>query len=168
MKVLQEGNLQVTIDGEIDAWKFDDTSHGLSHCMKAVDFVVELPDRYLFLEFKDPQHPSAHQQSRDKFTQEFAGGLLDEDLKYKYRDSFLYQWASEKVDKPVHYWVLVADDALTDAELTLRTDRLARVLPLTGPESGAWTRQIVKGCVVFNIDSWNRLVPQYPMIRLDP
>ena len=168
MKVLQERNLQVTIKGEVEAWKFDAGSHGLSHCMKAVDFIVELPDRYLFLEFKDPQHPSAQQQSRDKFMQEFKGGTLDEDLKYKYRDSFLYQWATGRECKPVHYFVLIADDALTDVELTVRTDALARKLPLTGPGSGLWTKKIVNSCAVFNIESWNRLVPQYPVVRLDP
>lgn len=168
MKVMQESNLQVTITGEVDAWKFDDESHGLSHCMKAVDFIVELPDRYVFLEFKDPQHPSTQQQSREKFINEFKGGVLDEDLKYKYRDSLLYQWASARADKPVHYFVLVADDALTAAELTVRTDALSRKLPLNGPGSGSWTHRIVHRCVVFNIESWNRLCPQYPVIRLDP
>ena len=168
MKVLQEHYLQVTIQGEVDAWKFDDESHGLSHCMKAVDFIVELSDRYLFLEFKDPQHPHAQQQNRDKFIQEFKGGVLDEDLKYKYRDSFLYQWASAKADKPVHYFVLVADNALTGAELTVRTDALARKLPLNGPGSGLWAQSIVESCAVFNIESWNRLFPQYPVIRLNP
>ena len=168
MKVMQESNLQVTITGEVDAWKFDDESHGLSHCMKAVDFIVELPDRYLFLEFKDPKHPSAQQQSKEKFIKEFKGGVLDEDLKYKYRDSLLYQWASARADKPVHYFVLVADDALTAVELTVRTDALARKLPLNGPGSGSWTHRIVVSCAVFNIESWNRLCPQYPVVRLDP
>ena len=56
MTVLREGDLQITINDAIEARKFDDeASHGLSHCMKAVDFVVELPDRYLFIEVKDPK-----------------------------------------------------------------------------------------------------------------
>ena len=59
MTVLREGNLQITINNAIEARKFDDASHGLSHCMKAVDFFVELPDRYLFIEVKDPQAPQA-------------------------------------------------------------------------------------------------------------
>ena len=169
MRVLQERNLQVTINGEVDAWKFDDeSSHGLSHCMKAVDFIVEFPDRYMFLEFKDPRHPDAPQQSRDRFILEFSRGQLDEELKYKYRDSFLYEWASGRADKPVHYFVLVADDALTDAELAVRTDALARVLPLKGPNSRLWTKRIVESCVVFNIESWNRLLPRYPLNRVDP
>ena len=52
MKVLQEGNLRFTFDGEVRAWKFDDAAHGLSHCMKAVDFIVEFHDRYLFLDIE--------------------------------------------------------------------------------------------------------------------
>jgi len=52
--ILQEGTLQFDIDGAIEAFKFDEqdralaTYHGLSHCMKAVDFVVEYNDHYLF------------------------------------------------------------------------------------------------------------------------
>lgn len=46
MTVLIEGNLQITIPGAVQARKFDDgASHGLTHCMKAVDFIVELADR---------------------------------------------------------------------------------------------------------------------------
>ena len=169
MSVLNEGNLQVTFDGEIDARKFDEEpSHGLSHCMKAVDFIIEFPDYYLFVEFKDPQHPDAPQQLRDEFIQEFKSGKLDEELKYKYRDSFLYEWASGRADKPVHYYVLVADEALSAAELTVRTDALARALPVKGPRSGSWTKQIVQSCLVFNIKSWNRRLPEFPLIRVAP
>ena len=168
MTVLQERDLQVAFEGEVDAWKFDEGSHGLSHCMKAVDWIIEFDDCYLFLELKDPQHPDAPQQNRDRFLREFRGSGLDEELKYKYRDSFLYEWASGRADKPVHYLVLIADDALTDAELAIRTDALARILPLGGPASGSWERRIAESCVVFNIDSWTRLLPRYPISRLNP
>ena len=167
MKVLQERNLQITIEGEVDAWNFDSESHGLSHCMKAVDFIVELPGHYLFMEFKDPQHPDAPQENRDRFIQEFKGGGLDEELKYKYRDSLLYEWASGRADKPIHYFILIADDALTDAELMTRADELERKLPLNGPDSGVWTKRIVESCSVFNVESWNRLLSRYPINRLD-
>ena len=168
MKILRERNLQVTIVDEVDAWKFDDeSSHGLSHCMKAVDFVVELPDRYMFLEFKDPQHPDARQGNRAKFIREFSQGQLDAELKYKYRDSFLYEWAAGRADKPVHYLVLVADESLTDVELTVRTDALERILPLKGPDSGSWAKRIVENCVVFNLESWNRFLTRYPVSRIE-
>ena len=166
MTELREGNLSLTIEGELRAWKFDDESHGLSHCMKAVDFIVEFPNRYLFLEFKDPQHPNAPRQDRESFVYSFLAGNLDEDLKYKYRDSFLYEWASGRTDKPIYYFVLIADDALAAPELIDRTNALERALPVKGPESGSWTREIVETCIVFNIETWNRAMPLYPVNRL--
>ena len=68
--------------------------------MKAVDFIVEEENRVLFVEFKDPEHPNAMERDRAKFIQEFSSGELDNDLKYKYRDSFLYEWASDNTNKP--------------------------------------------------------------------
>ena len=55
--ILTEGDLQITFNNVIVCRKFDDRlAHGLSHCMKAVDFIVELHDRY---EVKDPLDPQA-------------------------------------------------------------------------------------------------------------
>lgn len=51
--VLREGNLELELPPGAKGWKFDDAGHGLSHCMKAVDFIVELPDRLFFVEIKD-------------------------------------------------------------------------------------------------------------------
>lgn len=46
MTVLAEDDLQITLPSGVVGRKFDDeTSHGLSHCMKAVDFIVEMDDR---------------------------------------------------------------------------------------------------------------------------
>lgn len=168
MTVLTEGNLQLTIDGAAKARKFDDANHGLSHCMKAVDFIIELRDRYLFIEFKDPQTPDVPAEKRDEFIQEFQSGKLDETLKYKYRDSFLYEWAIGRADKPVHYLVLIALDSLSDAYLTTRREALEQKLPLQGPRLHPWLRPIVQGCGVFNIATWNKHFPQYPVERLKP
>lgn len=166
MTVLTEGTLQLTISGAVDARKFDDTRHGLSHCMKAVDFVVELRDRYLFIEFKDPQDPKALTKDRDKFIKNLQSGQLDEDLKYKYRDSFLYEWAAGRADKPVDYLILIALDSLTAPLLLNRKRAMERKLPLLGPGSRRWPRPIVRSCDVFNIASWNKHFAQYPIKRL--
>lgn len=166
MTVLTEGNLQLTVDGAAKARKFDDANHGLSHCMKAVDFIIELRDRYLFVEFKDPQALDVPAEKRDEFIQEFQSGKLDETLKYKYRDSFLYEWAIGRADKPVDYLVLIALDSLTEPLLLRRQRDLERKLPLQGPRP--WPRPIVRVCGVFNIATWNRHFPQYPVERLKP
>ncbi len=167
MTSLTERDIQITFTHDVvDARKFDDSSHGMSHCMKAVDFIVELSDRYLFIEVKDPQAPQVPNQRLEAFIQEFQSGQIDEDLKYKYRDSFLYEWASGRANKPIHYLILVGFDRLTDAVLIDRTRALERNLPLRGPGATAWPRPIVEFCGVFNIDSWNRNYPEYKVARL--
>lgn len=164
MTVFYEGNLQVTFPPNIAARKFDDADHGLTHCMKAVDFIVELDDRFIFIEFKDPQHPNSKNTDGEKWMRRFLSGNLDEDFKLKYRDSFLYTWAMEQIEKPVYYYVLIAFDTLTEAELLTRTDELKRKLPIEGP-TGIWKRKIVHGCAVFNIETWNKMLPHIPLSR---
>ena len=160
-----EGDLQITIKDALDVRKFDGDSHGLSHCMKAVDFIVELPDRYLFIEFKDPQDPNAPTEAADAYLNRFAKGQFDNDFIYKYRDSFLYEWASGRADKAVDYLVLIALDSLDTGFLTQRTDALKRNLPVNAPNGQPWPRPIAKSCAVFNIETWNRLLPEYPIER---
>ena len=166
MTVLRERHLHITINHAIRARRFDDASHGLSHCMKAVDFVVELADRYLFIEFKNPQVPQSNEKEREAFSRRLQSGRLDKNLIYKYRDSFLYEWAAGRADKPIDYLVLIALDALDSSHLLTRKEALERKLPLLGPSSYPWPRPIIRGCGVFTIASWNKHFPKYPVKRL--
>ncbi|MBW2068241.1 MAG: hypothetical protein JRI31_05110 [Deltaproteobacteria bacterium] len=167
MTVLKEGNLELTLPPGVRGRRFDDHNHGLSHCMKAVDFIVEEADRVLFIEFKDPDHPHAEPKARNAFLKELLLGGKDDDFVRKYRDSFLYRWAENVAEKPIFYYVLIAASQLDEAQLLARTDALKRKLPVDGPESGAWKRQIVAGCAVFNLDTWNKHLPQYPVKRVN-
>lgn len=160
MTVLTEGGLEITFHNVISAHKFED--HGLT-IMKAVDFLVELPDRYLFIEFKDPDAGSDF-PSADDPVQAFRTGQLDQDLKYKYRDSFLYEWAAGRAEKPSYYYVLVALRWLGTADLIQRTVALKQALPVSRPSD--WVKSIVNDCGVFNIASWNRTFPDYQVRRL--
>lgn len=167
MTTLVEGNLQIVFPPPVAARKFDDReSHGLSHCMKAVDFIAEETDRVSFIEIKDPEHPRTDRKNREKFTAEFLSGALDEDLKYKCRDTFLYQWAAGNVNKPVYYWVIVALNDLTAGSLVARTNELRRKLPVKGPPSVKWTRPIITDCMVFNIAAWKRYHKRFPLSRI--
>ena len=167
MTTLTEGNLRIAFPRTAKVRKFDDEAlHGLSHCMKAVDFVVEEDDRISFIELKDPEHPRAREENREKFKREFRSGVLNEELKYKYRDTFLYEWASDNVNKPIYYLVVVAIETLSSAELSTGTDDLKRKLPLNGPPSGKWKQPIVADCMVFNIETWNRHQRRFPLSRI--
>ena len=163
--IFTEGDLEIDVPHAVGGGKFDGASHGLSHCMKAVDFVVELADRYLFIEVKDPQHPRATIRSRSDFVASMRSGRLDEELKYKYRDSFLYEWAMGRVRKPIEYRVLIGLDTLDAAQLLTRTESLGRNLPRRGPNDQPWPRSIVDKCNVFNLDSWDRAFPHHPARR---
>lgn len=104
MTVLAEDGLQVTLPSGVAGRKFDDeTSHGLSYCMKAVDFVVELEDRIYFVEFKDPENPNAKPKDSAAFLKKFMSGAIDSDLKTKFRDSWLYEYAEGRAKKPIYY-----------------------------------------------------------------
>lgn len=163
-----EGDLKIEIKGVVYAWKFDEpSSHGLNHCMKAVDFIVEWPNCYQFIEFKDPQAPSAMGRIQPQtFIQDFQSGKIDEDLKYKYRDSFLYEWASGRAAKPIHFLVLVALNTLTTSELVRRTDALKKKLPLQRSIPGPWRCPFVQSCNVFNLHTWNQYNTNLPVSRL--
>lgn len=168
MTVLREGTLELSLPPGVQGRKFDDSDHGLLHCMKAVDFIVEEPDRVLFIEFKDPDHPRATPKHREDFLRELLSGGRDDDLVRKYRDSFIYRWAEGSVEKPITYCVLIAASWLDEAMLLTRTEEMKRKLPIEGPASGVWQRKIVVGCSVFNIKTWNRHLQQYLVRRITP
>ena len=164
-----EEDLQIEFPEEVSTRKFDgDGSHGLSHCMKAVDHIVELNDRILFIEFKDPEHPESQKKDRERFIKKFLSGQIDGALKTKYRDSFLYEWASGRADKPIYYFVLIAAQTLSEAELLARTDALNRLIPINGPNDNPWRKPFVAGCAVMNLATWNKALPRFPASRISP
>ena len=167
MTVLAEDDLQITLPAGVVGRKFDDeTSHGLSHCMKAVDFIVEMDDRVLFVEFKDPENPKANPKDSTAFIKKFLSGAIDSDLKTKYRDSWLYELAEDRAKKPIYYLVLMGASSLSEAELLARTDALKRQIPVAGPCDRPWKKPFVAGCAVMNLAAWNKVLPHLPASRV--
>lgn len=167
MNPLTEDDLQITLPAGVIGKKFDgETSHGLSHCMKAVDFIVEMDEQILFIELKDPEQIAADPARSAVFIQKFLSGKLDIDLKTKYRDSWLYEWAQGRIEKPVFYLVLIGASSLSTAELLARTEALKRQLPVAGPNGEAWANSFVAGCAVMNLAAWNRRMPDMPVRRI--
>ncbi|HBP53652.1 MAG TPA: hypothetical protein DD643_04610 [Synechococcus sp. UBA8638] len=142
---LTEGELEFVFEDAVSARKFDGHDHGLSHCMKAVDFIIEFQDKYLFIEVKDPQNSDATEDCRRQWIKKLTSKQLDQDLKYKYRDSFLYEWCAGRGDKPITYVVLIALDSLDSALMGARQDELRRILPTGTPlshGSAPWLRGV--------------------------
>lgn len=168
MTVLTEGNLQISLPESVEARKFDDEmTHGLSHCMKAVDFIIELEERVLFVEFKDPENPAVPGKERAAFLEKIRSGKIDSELKTKYRDAWLYEWAQGRIEKPVTYLVLLGASTLSAADLLTRTEALKRNLPMFGPHNSAWKQSFIAECAVMNLDAWNKALPQFPVKRIE-
>ena len=88
MKTFEESGIRLEFPDTAQVRKFDDPQthgHVRRHTMKAVDFIVERPDEFLFIEVKN--------------IPEFDGRGLGQ----KFRDSFLYEWADGRADKPIIY-----------------------------------------------------------------
>jgi hypothetical protein len=165
MIFLSEDEVRIGFPNGTRARRFDDDQHGLSHCMKAVDFIVELADRILFIELKDPDNSKAKAKDKADFMKRLSSGEINRDLALKYRDSYIYELSEDRAKKPVYYWVLIAAAALDAAELLTRTDALKKYLPVEGPDGRKWARPFVSGCAVMNIESWNRVLPNFPASR---
>ncbi|VAW43989.1 hypothetical protein MNBD_GAMMA04-1677 [hydrothermal vent metagenome] len=162
--IFTEGDLKFDFSGAIDAFKFDDREpesphyHGLSHCgMKAVDFIIERQEDWLFVEVKDYNHPSSS-NNFDGNEKEIAQLILG--LAKKYRDTFLYRWAEEKIDKPIRYICLVE----LSSPSTILMDKLKNKIPDNKPER--WNRPIVKSVVVMNMREWNACFTTWPVTRV--
>ena len=160
--------MRIEVDGfdfdftdAIDVFVFDEADrtkpryHGLSHAMKAVDLVVELENAYLFVEVKDFHSPEDY-QGGDHFDH------LRETLKGKYRDSWLYRWAENKVDKPIRYLCLLT---LENALISRMNKEMQKQLP-PGMPVPRWQRSIAEACVVLNLKRWNSKFSAWPVSRI--
>lgn len=166
MSLLEENDLVLAVPDAVVAEKFDDLNHGLSHCMKAVDFILETQSHILFVELKDPDDPSAKgKQSLKPFLSQFESGEIDAALVGKYRDSWIYKrFNSGLYTKPILYLVLIACSDLSSASLVTRAGRLRKKLPLCGPDGTIW-KDFVEDVMVFNIASWNEAFPNMLVSR---
>jgi hypothetical protein len=145
----------------LDVFIFDETDrnkshyHGLSHAMKAVDIIVELTDYYLFIEVKAFHEPEQYQNST-------PFNHLREILKYKYRDTWLYRWGENKIDKPIKYLCLLE---LETPLLSRMNKELRRQIPV-GKAEIRWNQEICNSCSVFNFELWNQRFRLWPVTRL--
>lgn len=161
---LREHELVFEFVGALQAKVFDDDTHGLSHCMKAVDFVVEYPDHDLFVEVKDPDQTDATPERRAAFERKLHSAELIRSLAGKYRDSWLYRFAEQR-DKPVRYVLLLQLSSLTPELLVTLSDRLKHELPLHGPRT--WIRPFVERVAVLDMRQWNAM-GRYGTVRRVP
>lgn|SRR5574344_2182169 len=166
MNPLVVDNIEFTFSNSVvDAFKFDDNNresphfHGIQQ-FNAVDLLIETQTDYFFVEIKSYNKDySANFASKHKCSN--CGKITDKArflkdyLIRKYRDSFLYRYCEDKVDKPIQYIVLIVSgfDGLVNSQLK---KQLKEMLPVGNKNPDRWNHYIAKSVYVLDIDTWKR------------
>jgi hypothetical protein len=171
MKIVEADGFEFRFSDAMDAFVFDETDtskptfHGVP--MKGVDIIAEFEEAYIYVELKDYDDPSIYDvlvatSDEERKARQDSFKWLKNYLKYKFRDSYLYRHAEQKVEKPVHYVCLITfDNALN----TRMQKALKQELPV-GKASRRWVQSIATSCQVVNLDKWNENFPKWPVTRL--
>lgn len=132
--------------------------HGLSHCMKAVDVVSQFEKYQLWIEVKEfPQAKvEAFHADPDKKGSKHDKSLSDylNDVKLKFRDTYLYRRCEKKNDLPV---VFVFLTNFPDDLCNICQSRLVSAFP-AGRAVTRWQMELVHQDWVFvvNFETWKK------------
>lgn len=145
-----------------ELYKFDQKDpispyfHG-ADMMKSVDVMAEFAGYYLWIEIKNytddiiEKMKSEGDQRKDGDAYH-AKSYLRNNLVQKYRDTFLYRYAEQKVDKPIFYVCLLNFDS---ALRVFFKREVAKSIPVHKPTT-RWKRNIIDGFFVVNEVDWTR------------
>lgn len=175
MRVQADG-FEFEFPGALDAFVFDERDknqahfHGLSHAMKSVDLVVELPHDTLFIEVKDFHAPDDYNfkaavSGDEQSERRQRLNHLREVLVHKFRDTWLYRWSERAAgapDKPVRYLCVLT---LENGLLGVVNKELRQALPV-GPAGPRWQRELGAACAVLNLQRWASAFPAWSLHRL--
>jgi hypothetical protein len=162
-KIFNEGDLEFDFSNADDCVKFDDSEQRLTHCMSSVDFIFEKNGQVFFVEVKDPGNSQSMQhRDADNFTIDREAPRLVK----KARDTFIYRYCQEKNISRIGYFVLVTISGIQRQDLTEFRKKLKQQLPIL-PDSNIWKKCFIEDCIVFNIDSWNDYLSEYPVRRVN-
>ncbi|MER9202957.1 hypothetical protein NKH74_27840 [Mesorhizobium sp. M0933] len=170
MKVRADG-FDFCFTDAIDAFVFDEkdsakqTYHGAP--MKGVDIVAEFNEAYVYIEVKDYDDPTIYDLANaateeERQARQDSFRWLKNYLKYKFRDSYLYRHAEQKVEKPVHYICLMTFDNALNSRMQ---KSLKQELPV-GKASPRWVQVLATSCQVMNLQKWNENFPKWPVTRV--
>ncbi len=174
-------NIEIIMDGfrlvfndVIDAFIFDEkdsaksTFHGVP--MKCVDIIVENEKYYYFIELKNLSktilsskniQSNTSQENNEKQTSKTEKGEYRNRLKnsiiYKFRDTFLYRYAEDKVDKPIKYICFWSPDKALNFKFW---QSVQHELPV-GRVSNRWVKDIAVACFIINWKTCQKYFPKW-------
>lgn len=161
MSVIVADGFEFDFPQALKVYKFDEDNPAIpifrGSCeMKGVDIIAEFNSAYLFVEMKDFFDPIANQVRQPKPT-------LQSDLKYKYRDSFLYQYAHNMVDKPIIYICLM--EHLDSAMMTHLSSYLGKIIPDNNHLPSGWVNGYLESAIVVDVRKWNQSLSRWGKVK---
>ncbi len=166
---LSEGEIQIEFQGVLNAEKFDDSRHGMSHCLKAVDFLCDWPKDLWLVELKDPEESAIPLKHQANSVAQFTKGRSTEQyfrsvLAQKLKDTILYLHLDCRLpDKPMKYVVLAGLSSMDSAMMLNALDRLRKACG--DPKQGIpWRRGYA--VAFLNMEEWNKRFPHCRATRV--
>lgn len=167
-----EGEIRFDFSAAENVWNFDESgNHHMSHCMKAVDFIVEWETEVWLVEIKDPLKstiPSKYKCQRERsFLEELdSGTLFDCKIGPKLKDSFLYMYLEKFLwTKPFKCLVVLCVDFVETAIFLKYTDKLESSICFKKRDGSAWNSKYIESVALFNLDLWNKSFTKCPATR---
>ncbi|SET11345.1 hypothetical protein [Prevotella sp. kh1p2] len=152
-------NFEFDIPQAIQLYKFDQSDklspnyHGVS-VLKAVDVMIEMPEFYAFIEIKEYAKPEISNMLEHKWMGKWSStNWLKNNLLHKYRDTFLYRFCENKIDKKIKYICLLNFDS---ALLSQFKNILKKEIPVGNKNTHRWSKVLLDQLIVTNADGWNR------------
>lgn len=169
--VCVEGGLRFTFDGgaceHIDK-SIEQRRRELGvTTMKSVDFMVDFETHVWFIEVKDPDNPQIPLPKRENYQ-----GYAQKDIEFfqqivcsKLASTFQYLTLDGRPPiKPITYFLLIAQETLTDADLDNLTDKMRKACLVPTSRGRQWKSGF--NTFVLNLEAWNSAFPQHKIERI--
>ncbi len=167
MTTLIEKELSFTFPDSWNAEHFDSPGRPAVNHFQPVDFVVELAQRTLFIEVKDPSARKVPENERQAFFKKMqTKELTHTQLVPKARTSWSFLRLMKRADKPITYIVVIGADNLR-VDPPLWSSLTARLKARLKQEIDVpWPHQYVDRCIVVPASDLSRHLPGVTVQRL--
>lgn len=162
---IAEGDLVFSFENPARIERFDDdTTHGMGHRMKRIDFIVTFQQETWLVEVKDPENrriPAHRTQAElENFRKKMRSETLyRRELAPKLRETLIYlSLAHRAPTNRISYIAFIQITRLDAAMLLTAQEKLRRLCYMPGPHGADWPSHF--NVLVLNMAHWNaRLSP---------
>lgn len=164
-KCLREGRLSFDFREGTLAYKADNPT---LNALGGVDFVIELEDKFIFVEVKDVENKNAIPEERAEWVRELKIEKKNpflRDMGVKFKDTVLRRWANgEELDKPIWYIVLLELNSIDAVLRSKLSENLMLWLPNCINKKYGFKKELcIKRREILNIDGWKKKFPEFPI-----